>query len=150
MPDSHPRLTTSQIPPRKPRRWSWLISVPPLTIWAIALVQFALLQVADQRLYRAAAAAAQEATFPRASRTSVVLAAQRTLARENCAESSPGIELQINARPTTSHWIECRPGDTISVTLTADPRSFVPDVLRAIGLSIARSPLRVTAILQKP
>lgn len=122
----------------------------PLAIWAIALVQFALLQVADQRLYHAAAAAAQEATLPRASRTSVVLAAQRALARENCAASSTGMELQINARPATSHWIDCRAGDTVSVTLTADPRSFVPDWLRAIGLSIARTPLRVTAILRKP
>ena len=48
---------------------------------------------------------------------------------ENCAESSPGFDLQINARPTTSHWIDCRTGDTVSVTLTADPRSFVPDWL---------------------
>jgi hypothetical protein len=79
-----------------------------------------------------------------------VLAAHRTLARDNCAESSPGIELQINARPATSHWIDCRTGDTVSVTLTADPCSFVPDWLRAIGLSIARTPLRVTAILRKP
>jgi hypothetical protein len=134
----------------KVQRWSWLFAVPPLTVWAIALVQFALLSAADQRLYRAAAAAAQEAILPRASHTSVVLAAQRALEREHCAESSPDIELQINAHPATSHWIDCRTGDTVSVTLTTDPRFFVPDLLRAIGLSIARSPLCVTALLQKP
>ena len=124
--------------------------MPPLTIWAIALIQFALLNAADQRLYRAAAAAAQEAVLPRASRTSVVLAAQRALQRDHCAESSPDIELRINAHPAMSRWIDCRTGDTVSVTLTTDPRYFVPDLLRAIGLSIARSPLRVTAALQKP
>jgi len=145
-----PAVASPKFALSKARRWSWLFAVLPLTVWAIALLQFALLNAADQRLYRAAAAAAQEAVLPRASRTSVVLAAHRALQREHCAESSPDIQLRINAHPAKSHWTECRAGDTVSVTLTADPRFFVPDLLRAIGLSIARSPLCVTAVLQKP
>ena len=130
-------------------RWSWLLAVPPLVVWAVALLQFARLNAADQRLYHAAAAAVQEAVLPRASRMSVVLAAQRTLARP-LRQSSPNIELQINARPAKSRWIDCRSGDTVSVTLAADPRFFVPDLLRAIGMSQTRLPPRVTAVMQKP
>ena len=121
-----------------------------MVLGSLALLRFERENSAESRLYRAAAAAVEEAMLPRASRTTVAFAAQRTLARENSTLLSPGIELRINSRAATSHWIDCRSGDVVSVTLTAVPPSFAANLLRWLGIRSSRSPLRVTATVQKP
>ncbi len=116
---------------------------------SLALWKFIRTDSIGARLYRAALAAAQEATLPRASRTSVVLAAHRSLLRDNCAGLSPDIQMLINSQPA-KRWIDCQSGDVVCVKLTTDLRFVAPNLLQAVGLRSPSSPFAASATLRMP
>lgn len=126
-----------------------VLATVALVCVSLALLKFIRTDSIDARLYRAALAAAQEATLPHASRTSVVQAVHRSLVQDNCGGLSPDMQLLINSRPATRS-IDCRRGDRVSVTLTAELYGFGPSVLRAVGLGLSNSPFAVSATLEKP
>lgn len=135
---------------RKVDRLLWSLAAVAAVVGSCAMVEFTRAHSLEARLYHAAIAAAQEATAPGASRTSVALEAQRILARDGCDGISPTLELKINSRRTNSRSIYCRSGDVVSVTLGTDVRWPDFDILRSFSLPLSPAPLIVTAVLREP
>ncbi|HEX3998224.1 MAG TPA: hypothetical protein VHX65_06725 [Pirellulales bacterium] len=131
-------------------RWLWCLAISAAVLGSLALTKFMELNSIDACLQRAAVSAVQEAAAPRASRTSITIAAQRSLARDGCGAVCSNLDLRINDRRATSRWIDCGSGDTISVTLTAAPPCLIADLSRLLGIGLEHSLITTTAMVKRP
>ena len=127
------------------------VAAPVVAMMTVLLCQFIDLVHAEHLLHRAAAASAQEATLPCATYASVVAATERVLRPTRMAGVTDVPMIKINGQSNLHSTFDLlKSGDCVQVTLGACATDAAPDMLRAIGLSLAGRKLRVTAAFVKP
>lgn len=123
-----------------------LVAVATVLFWQC----FDLLR-AESHLSHAAAAAAREATLPRATRASVVASADRVLQGTGLHGAVDRPILWINGLPASADELHLlQSGDQVQVSLAAHAAEAVPDWLRPLGLSLAHRRLHATVSVSKP
>jgi hypothetical protein len=148
--DVDSRATSRRLPTRGVAwvlRWAAALAV--VTYSAVVLAEFAYCLAAEHAMARAARAGAVEATLPRATRHSVTATIKRRLV------SSPGLFAQMRLvveqnGALLSGQIHPRPGDRLSVTLTAPAGAALPAWFRPLSLWTESAPLRVSAAREMP
>jgi hypothetical protein len=109
----------------------WSAAIAILCLSTGVLLEFAYCLAAEHTLARAARAGALEATLPRATHISVAESIERRLVNHPRLAASLQIAMTQNGVPLRGRFIP-RPGDRISITLSAPTRQLLPSWLRPI------------------
>jgi len=127
-----------------------VLTLPVLLIVLFALVEYAILLVANQAVTAAAAVGARAATLPNATHASVVDSVQQALSTWQFGTEINPVEIEIN---NTSDSVvplsDAQTGDAVRVTVTLDSIHAAPNLLSFVGMSLNGQQLSASYVLRK-
>jgi hypothetical protein len=122
----------------------WAVALGMLFVAACVLLQFGYCAAAEQALARAAQAGALEATLPRATQQSVVETIERRLTGYSIPTGALRIAVLQNGVPVR-RALHIADDDRISVTLSLEATSVLPNWLRAVAFWNGESQIEARA-----
>lgn len=149
-PSEHESLRLQGVPLRGvPWVVKWAAALGVLFIAACVLLQFAYYAAAERTLALAAQAGALEATLPRATQQSVVETIDRRLAGYSIPSGALRISVLQNGAPAR-RALRIADDDRISVTLSLEATTVLPNWLRAVAFWNGESQIEARAERQIP